>query len=438
MKKYFKSGQMLVLMVGFITAALMLMGAGIDIALMNYNRQTMQAAVDSAAMAAARNMPNVARMNEMAAANGYVDGVDGVSITFQQNPDGLHDNWIRVRISKTHNLAFGRLLGRNTVTLVAEATAQANTTIPLSITMGSLYGEENPPVTLVIDGPNGQYADGDLFSIARKPDGTPNEYYKPDGYDYKLYVPSGWNNTNGNQLFVEIFDPEDWNGTYDGPSGRTRGTTVYSIYAPDNTPSVKTDDTLIASYTAAPSNHTYNNKWYSPSGWNVNLLTHGTGAYRINVKTLNGSSNGNGFHLRAGPVRETGVAFNPNNGTKIASDGPLPIRFNQNATAAGMCLGFVPTQVAGKKLRITKFDTDIGSVSCRYTCDSMPGYSWPGKLAGNGEIVEDEITLPASYTGGLWFVDYIAGTNDISCWWMSYDGISGEASDQSSKIFLVE
>jgi len=57
---------------------------------------------------------------------------------------------------------------------------------------------------------------------------------------------------------------------------------------------------------------------------------------------------------------------------------------------------------------------------------SLNGTTYKGKLAGNGEWVQDTLptgnTLPSNYTTGDWSGIYNAGAEDTSVWEMTYTG----------------
>ncbi len=91
-----------------------------------------------------------------------------------------------------------------------------------------------------------------------------------------------------------------------------------------------------------------------------------------------------------------------------------------------MMLGKVPPQAGGSDLIIRKFDTDINSKTITYTCDKLPGKSWPGTLSTDGTFATDTLRIPDSYRSlaesGTWYAEYVAGNQDTSVWDMSYTG----------------
>ncbi len=432
--KKFKHGQALVFMVFFMLASLVLAGFAVDIGALAFTRQRMRKAADAAALAGIMEMSQtIAR--EYTALNGYEHGVDGVTVVAEINPTYPledHPNWFRVTITAPFNFFFGRIIGLIQRDISVFATAQYNAYVPISINMSGNYGDDFPDVTLMIRGPDSPYHFGDPISALEK-DGMANPDYDPEGYSYWLYVPDNYDNDGNSNLRVDIWDADSY-GNYD--STGTDCETYFSLYAPDDTPQDYSDDVLIATfhpdntatwvrtgrwsgYWEAPET---NDAWYTPDGFEFDYNLYGAGRYRLQVETEAGY-NANGFSLRAGKGGET---FDPDNGTKIMAVGSLPVRFNNDGNVT-ICLGYVPADAAGTNMHINKFDTDIGdNRQVTYTCDAISGSSWQGELAGEGEWAEDVLTIPDSYSGGLWYATYYADTTDCSMWSMWYEGMGEE------------
>lgn len=429
-KRTHKKGQILVLMVFFLTTAILISGLVIDIGMISLERHRMKRAADAAALAGGQEMPDEAEAQTQAAIyateNGYTDGVDGTTITLMVNPTGSNANWFRVTITHNVRFFFGQLIGLSSRTITVFSTAQFNAYVPISINLAGTYGATNPNVTLSVRGQNSPYEHGDPYSVLDLDNGDENPNYNPDGYNYWVYVPSDYASTNGTSIMkVEIWDPDSY-GNYDSSGAYT--TTTYKLYRPDSTPKDYTDDVCLATYTVGGSSLT-NNKWVNPSGFTIDTATYGTGKYRIQVKSGSGY-NANGFSLRAGPNTPS---FNANNGTSITSTGALPIRFNKTGNVV-MRLGYVPAQGAGTNMHINKFDTEIGSTSIIYSCDTL-AQTWTGTLSSNSAWSEDVFQIPNSYTGGTWYATYHAGETDVSLWTMWYEGMSDS---DSGFVVLVE
>ena len=262
-------------------------------------------------------------------------------------------------------------------------------------------------------------------------------------------------------------------------------TTQYTLYF-DNGTSDPNDDILIGTRSWGANGEETDMKWVEAFEFDRKDPRFARGNFRLNVKSTAGSSE-NGFDLRAGPKREETVTYeteqyisgyrryrgytdrrlrgylasgtyvdipansnydftdqndpiyserqkevrtpapdwDPNNGTSIQAEGHLPINFNISGTTK-MALGKVPPEAGGGELIIRKFDTDINSRSITYTCDKIPGRTWPGTLSTDGTFATDTIRIPESYRNlaesGTWYAEYVAGNQDTSVWDMSYTG----------------
>jgi hypothetical protein len=427
----------------------------IDVGRIDALRAQMQRACDAAALAGAKQLPyeDMARAKalDLAAANGFTDGEEGVDVTCVRNPDGNHSGWYQVQISKPINYFFAPVLGYFNGVLSMHGTASYISMLPLSISSSlGTYGT-NGIMNLSVFGPYGYYTYGDAYSTKWLDNGNINPNYTDHGYDFAVKIPDDYVARNGTSMVkFEIFDPGCWNvgDAQDAGSGKVDEirtappsphqqpsskytTTRYQLFAPSSTPNDFSDDILIAEFSMGKDGTATDVKWLCQSGWTVDLVTYGTGDYRINVKSTNGSSE-NGFNLRAGPPRADGVPFNPYNGTEITATGRLPINFNVSGTV-DIDLGFIPPEAAGYDVYINKFDTDVGSQSVTYYDDY--GHSWPGTLAGNGTYKLDKITIPDNFPGGRIHAQYVAGAQDTSSWEMYFDG---KYCDGRSELKLVD
>ncbi len=437
-----------------------LMGLVVDFGYLYWRRAEAQKAADAAALAGALKLPDetasLAAAQNYAALNGYNVNVSGVTVTGQVNPDGSHPNWYQVRVSRPERLFFGSVFRLYTTQIGARAVAEYLAQVPINISGGGTYGA-NGPVNLSVFGPYAYYSYGDAYMPRWLNDGSNNPLYDGRGYNFAITVPSNYFATNGTtQVMIEIFDPDCYNssaggGNVNNANGTTRvdeirsappaphpqpstnyTTTVYSLYWTNNTPNDLNDDVLIATTSYGQTSST-DMQWVTPSGFTFDSASYGTGTYRLNVSTTNGASE-NGFNLRAGPPRGSGVAFNSNNGTTITATGRLPMNFNTSGTVT-VTLGYVPDVAAGGTMYIDKFDTDVGAVSITYRCDTLPGQTWPGTLSSNGTWKRDTIAIPTNYTGGTWTATYRAGVQDTSVWMMSYTRI---AEGTPGKVRLVQ
>lgn len=442
-----RAGVTVVYLALFMVALLVVCALATDIGFLFYRRAEAQKAADLAALAGASRLPDAVSARavalQYAAQNGYSDGVNGVIVETQVNPDGAHPNWFLVRVSRPEPFFFGTVLGLRNRRISAAAIAEYQTAVGIDVYGLGQYGVLGP-VNLSVFGPYAYYSYGDAFSTRWLDDGSPNPYYDPNGYDFGIFIPPDYVTRNGTtRVMVELFDPDCYNaGGYSDADGRNRvdeirnappsphpqpstvyTTTVYSLYWTNGTPKDPSDDVLIAQCTYGYDSST-DMKWVNPPGFTFNINQYGTGMYRLNVKTVEGSSE-NGFLVRAGPPRSGNTPFNPDNGTRVIAIGRIPINFNTSGTVS-IRLGYVPATAAGGKLYIDKFDTDVNAVSVTYKCDTLPNSSWPGVLAGNGLWQRDVISLPDGYPGGTWSAVYQAGVQDTSVWMMYYSRVGSE------------
>ena len=467
-----------------LAGLLMLAAVVVDLGLLYQRKAEMQRAADAAALAGAQRLANFRTSNEAYLYAGYIAGLpeNGGYSKLAYNTSGQlivvnkgnakflvtypakdengvqHNNWFRVDINNTEPSLFGGMwpLKKSGYGVSASATALFERLAPLEIKGNGSYGVAPGPVNLSVFGPDGRYSYGDCYSTKFLNDGvTPNPKYQPAGYDFLVNVPANQGVTS-----LEIFDPDCYNSggatdasataidefrTRTGTGGPTNATTTQYSLIWDKGTADTSDDEVIQTKTWGYDSTT-DMRWVN--AFEFDRSKYAGGNFRLNVKSLSGSSE-NGFDLRVGPKRNpttttvsgktttTTPAFDPKNGATIQAEGHLPINFNISGTTK-MTLGRVPAEAAGGELIITKFDTDINSLTIKYTCDKLPGMSWNGKLAADGTFETDTIKIPDSYKNtaadGTWYAEYVAGNQDTSVWDMSY---TGNGPGKPGKIRLV-
>jgi hypothetical protein len=406
-------------------------GLVVDIGRLHKIEAEAQRAADAAALAGALHLSDGKELENARAyakLNGYDWQQPGVTLT--GTPGTGANSQYTVALKRPEQTLFMRILGYTTKDVGAIATAEVTTAAPLDISGGGNYGMNDGVANPSLFGPYAEYEYGDPYSTKYLTDGSLNPEYNGAGYDFFVNIPSDYAAKNGSAAKIEIFDPDCYNADgVDGwdeirepgannPTGPSKNatTTVYTLFAPDGR--------QVAQATVGD-DPTTNLKWVTPSGFEFDTNLFGTGNYRLNIKSTDGSSE-NGFNLRAGPPHDPEMTDQQwhdqygENGTNITATGRLPMNFTKSGTVT-VKLGFVDERIAGGKMFIEKFDTDIGSKSITYTCDSLPGQSWTGTLADNGEWGPvDTIDLPETYKGGNWSATYVAGAADTSAWKMSF------------------
>lgn len=369
-----------------------------------------------------------------------------------------------VPILETLLLAMGKSEDAATFSRTVSASARAQSITHFPMKLGGPYGIADPnqsPANLSVFGPEAYYSFGDPYSTQFKDDGSVNPLYDATGgistfsmdvsaayiasspdkiVHLQLFDPDCYS-PNGSDSFDEIRSPNplnQHNATHPDLHSQDATTTQYEIWK---------DGKLIpgahAEYSTNPDS---NNKWVEPPGFAIDTRTYGPGQYQIRVKATDGSSE-NGFLMRAGPsdgLAMSDIDWNNHYGDKLGTDPnnvAVPItakdHLQMNFTRSGVVtfqLGYVPASQAGRTIGVSKFDVDVGSTDLVYTCDSLPGQTFPGVLPrpGNGVWSTDTIPVPNGYKGGNWSATYTAGAGDTSNW--SLLGQTGE----NGEVRLVE
>ncbi len=441
----------------------------VDMSFLHYRKAQAQKAADAAALAGAYNANDPATAAAKAVDYARYNGYDNGKMTFGESDDksvqvtgggvpatgGIE---YTVTVSRREPLFFAGVLkgfaGVRDRRVGATAVALAVTSgpLPVNITGPDDYGSSTGKMNLSLYGRDGDYQNGDAYSVQYLNSNlTPNPRYKPEGYDFQINIDDGYRTKNGNRLALQIFDPDTYNnggddaqnglrvdemrnGVVPGVTKTTVTRTQFTLYATDNNTPIAT-----AIYGA---DSTTDMKWVTPDGFDIDLSQYpNLKTLRLNVKTLDGASE-NGFNLRAGPPGKTGepgqggngtTDFDSANGTSITAMGRLPINFNDDGEVK-VQLGTVSSDYAGRDLKISNFDTDVGSKSIVYEVSSLPGQKWTGTLSANGTWATDTITLPSNYTTGIWTATYVAGRQDTSVWEMSATGSNTNTIDD---VYLV-
>jgi len=451
-------GSAMVWVAVLLIASIAMASLVIDVGFIQRERACLQRACDAAALAGAKQLPNdqvaLLKARDFAMLNGYTHGQDGVTVTGLRNPDGMHSGWYQVEITTPIDYFLAPIMGYYNGQLSMTATASYTSPLPLYISGSSSEYGTNGIMNLSCFGPYAPYSYGDAYSVQWLNDGSDNPYYDDNGYDFMLEVANDYFAKNGtNQICVQIFDPDTWN-VGNAPNANAYGvdeiryapggghpqpsspytTTRFQLFEPDSTPADFDDDVMISEATWEPGDTWSDMQWVTPTGWEFSLATHGYGKYRINVQTLDGSSE-NGFNFRAGsPDQVYGDPedWNPVNGTEITALGTLPINFNSSGIV-NIDLGYIPPEAAGFDVYVNKFDTDVGAKTIRYYDDY--GNTWPGELSGNGTFKLDVLTIPVGYGGGRLYAEYEAGAQDTSSWQLYFDG---KLDDSPAELRLVD
>lgn len=427
----------------------------IDMSWLYSRKAVAQKAADAAALAGAWQLANFHPNDANGQAyyyaalpenGGYNTANAGTSVTIEYpardvEANVVRSNWYRVTVKRPEPTFFAAIFGARfkNVTIGASATALYETLAELDINGGGTYGKAPGNVNLSLFGPDGNYNNGDCYSVMKLPNGQPNPLYTGKGYDFAVNLNATMRGKS--TAYFQIFDPDCYNASGANADGvnavdeyrgsgegtttyRDATTTRYRLYYDNETPYNPNDDILVKDTSWGNVSST-DLIWNDFASFNPN--EYGSGNFRINVLSTAGGSE-NGFDLRVNDKpalsrtsqRNGYDNFTTNNGSSIVAQGHMPMNFNSSGTVT-ITLGTVPVQAANGQLQIRKFDTDVGAKSIVYRCSTLPDKTWNGTLASNGTFSTDTIQVPSNYnTAGVWTATYQAGLGDTSVWDMSY------------------
>src|SRR2546428_1415041 len=276
-------GQTLAIVALMLTALFGFMGLVADIGWYELNMVRIQRAADAAALAGVVYLPGnvtgaVAAAQLEAAKNGFVTGVNGVTVTSVQDP--LNGSILNVTVSGPVRTFFARLFG--VASFTARRNARAEFLLP--VPMGSpvdYYGvnvicrnTDTPPACPQVQSATGvgtlaplgffggveargtERFSGDAYSTYYNGKPALNTAFDANGYSYIVDFPAG---TVGGRVY--LYDPMFCATGYGTSTGRRLGvgdywipgatggigiTTVYNLWDMNGTPYATSDDTLIA------------------------------------------------------------------------------------------------------------------------------------------------------------------------------------------------
>jgi len=456
----------------FFAVAMGLCAFVVDLGADYVKKSDLQRAADASALAGAasllRNSSDISgattASRAYAATYGFINGTGGVAV--QTGVPPAQPDRYRVTITQPQPSFFARFFGRGDLNIRASGTASFTTfgrgKFVNDGTIASLQAAfvNNGPYALgpQPDPPNGINSFGDRFSPLFKNNGTEtNPFYDPKGTNFKINVPPEYFSPGQGRgsLLVEIFDA-DTGGALDeihsaAPPLQSRvsndaNTTDYSVIYTDPVTGV---EEVVDSFTWRPGMDgaaNYDNKWAQDLQIPLNNARYAQqGALSLRVKASDGASE-NGFYIRTGPPHAASMtdaewkqAYGPAagvaNGTSFEADGRVSLNFFKSGTTV-IDMGNVGAEQAGKKITVTGYDLEGGNDLKIISDTPFEGYPPGGydytQLPGNGVFRSWDVTLPPSYSGGRWRVEYSAGQNDSSSWQLAVPG------NNSGTLRLVE
>ena len=356
----------------------------------------LQKAADAAALAGVVWMPDFDKAAdvalETAARNGFVDGVDGITVT-PAKVSG-NDQQLKVTVADSNAPQFFSQLVLDKVAINRAATGEYILPVPLGspkniFGTGSLtFGASTPEnFWAAVNGYCSGHESGDLklafwesydttaSATAQCNNGSVGTAdYDPEGYLYAVELPA-----SSGQLTLQAYDPSYMDASCPGggssPDLRLSGelqtiTTTFQMYDRDDTPLSSSDNPLVTTYTANSCDATNRNTWRTLH----TFTSPQAGTYYIRVKTAaqtTESRGSNGFGLRA----YTGASFSlcSTITTDVGYSASCPqvhgvddmSIFANLGGAAGSTAAFYLAEVdpvhAGKTMKVSLFDSGEGA-----------------------------------------------------------------------------
>lgn len=442
-------GAALPLIAGALALLLGLSAFAVDLGWLYLNRARLQRAADAAALAGVIHLPSNTEAVDMdtasaAAANGFpVGGNTSLSWT------ALDDNKLQVTMGSTAPGFFSRVMGFETFSLSATATAEYVKPVPMG-SPSSCFGVGGNMSSSVlnnaglghcssftqnfwaaINGPLTAKEHGDPFAVrcyevsSGSCSGGSNSDYRAAGYYYAVEIPSG-----KNSFTVKLYDAgfyarrnfQTETGDGDGLAASANGgmTTHYQLYAPDSTPLDPTDNSSISGCSltirSGQSSGTYKNRW-------VDLCTVSPpsegGLYVLRVWSTENQGGNNSYSI--------GVTTNPASGARARVYGinDMSIFTNGTTGTATVYLAEIDPIHAGKKLELRFYDPGENNnnawVEVKRPDGTTPNCSWfseddggtqtdsgsgqcriqstiSGNARFNGQWLTAIIDIPSTYT----------------------------------------
>lgn len=452
-----KKGSILVLFAVSMTTLIGLGSLVVDIGYGRILHQKLQIVVDSAALAAVREVDIYTLGKAVDVASKYVS-LNGLKL----DDDKLKMSVKRVdgSINKLEVVLRAKrpaFFNSQCSNVSARAVAEFYSFVEIPVSDDADYGivGDDTPIFLSCRGRGNPVEWSDLFNSRwLDPAGkTPNPYYKPTGQDYYVNIPDDYAfiNSGESRFNVEIFDMDNSDGTNGNGNDPLWGDhrivegqiTMYTLISPDGTiiAQAKVGRCKVANgQWSLLSNSNFgsfeNVEWVIGNSFQVDVNLFGTGKYKLNVQPdpdLPDDKGVNDYLLRAGPPgynyndKQSELIAGRENGTSISGIGRLTVS-RRTTGLASVYLGNVPASAAGSNLDIINWDLDLGSPRLEYVCVDNNGNEilrQNGNPAGNANLVTDTIAIPSDYIGGKWYAEYSSGANDTSTWMIYYDGISG-------------
>jgi hypothetical protein len=468
-------------LVGFMLTVLLGLAAfATDLGWFYLNASRAQRAADAASLAGVIYMPdkfatdasNTARA--IAASNGFVDNLNGVTVTPERVKDVSGEDApysLKVTISTTVPTFFLKVFGKETQTITRSATAEFVPPLPMG-NPGSTFGNDPASGNWVGFWANihGTYTDtkmGDAYS-SWCPDGSgsgkgcaasPNPSWRDSGYTYGVDVPSGTASFTVNTLDLALHTTGGTDHIRTGDNIACAGcdtgkghTIRATLYYPDPTPLDVSDNVPVpgCTVTKGPEPQVPES---APYVWEplCTVLNPAPGIYPLQI-VIDTPKQKDDTGLNRYSLNVTGIGATP----RLYGLGDISIFNNISASTSDFYLAQVDSAYRGKTFVVELYDpgdaqdnvsniisfigpdgtawTDGCTISIRdeitddwsaltnhpagdpCTIDATrPAHNYDGKW------LQVQFGLPAAYSGGWWKVHYdYAGTTQDTTTWRAY------------------
>ena len=390
-------GFVLVVTAILLTTLLLFAGLAVDFGSFYVRAAEIKRAADAAALAGVVWMPEFdsAEAAALAAAsrNGFVDGVNGISVKVSEVPND--NRQLRVTITDAKVKQYFSRLAIKSQSITRGSTAEYVLPVPLGSPRNTFGTEQLLPGTstdeyfwAAVSGWCSGHESGDdklskyeSYSTSSGStqcnNGSPeSDNYNSEGYLYAINLPS-----NASSLKLEVYDPA-YNTSYpDGSptpdnsvaSGSQQVTTIFEIYDRNLTPLDLTNLTLLDTdtFTTNQDQASYRNQWVRLYTWTSALA----GQYYLRVRTQAGQLNSrasNGFGIRAYTGSTFASCTTIGGQTGYSASCPqvhgvydMSIFANGASATSQFYLAQIDPVHAGKTMRVTLFDPGEGSTTLR-------------------------------------------------------------------------
>lgn len=434
----------------------------VDLGWLYVNSSRIQRTADASALGGVTFMPSFPSTAQttavdIASANGYVDGTNA-TLSYPTPPE---DYQFTVAVTSTVNTFLLRVFGQDTVTMTRQATAEYVLPVPIGSPLNQFGYSPLSGYWAAISAPYTDRDQGDYYATQCKDSSSQsscvssNSNYRSSGYWYAIDLPAASDGLTIQVYDAGFYERGSWSvGTGDREYGGIPGTGQvdmrFSLFAPDGTPLIHTDNPTASC----------NSGWANGSGvWNVDPedSSPDTEDSWFTFCNINPGATTPGRYVMQVQSVGVGHATNQYAIRAYAGSGPDPAVQGINdisvfANITGGSSNFYMAEIdevhAGKELELKIFDAGEGSGTNTITIFDpygvVPSCSWESErpngtieYSGSGTCAIDAsdakhnenmltitIDLGAGYTCN-------PGGSFGGCWWTATFAYQNQAHDRT-------